>query len=294
MTSRINRWQSFYENIRDPLWPDCHNEYQFRNLPDHIQNEIIHVHDGQRYLALSDEDIEYYDPSLHQHNLYEQQPCLEYNKKFPIESDFFVYYNDNLEGDGTHNGQDFPNVIRYLYPQKRFNHCLDWCSGAGFIGFRMLSDDLCDKIILHDGFRTAVDACNYTINHMPKRYRDRVSTVCSDNLDWLTEDMAFDLVIGNPPPRRTWLDFPVQQHIGNLDYNRILVDPEWKCHRNFLQRIATKLATNGSIVIKNNVNFVSTQDYVELLQESGLVMKKAFREKFRPYMWYIEIGIDAT
>jgi hypothetical protein len=287
-----NRWLQFYENIRDPSWPDCCNEHQFYKLPDHIQKEIIDQHDGQRYVQLLDSDVEFFDPELHQHNLYDTQPGSNYQKKFQVAPDFFVYYNNHLDGQGPTNGQDFANVIRYLYPGKKFRHCLDWCSGAGFIGFRVLADQLCDKVTLHDGFQPSIDACHFTIDHMPDQYRDRVFTVCSDNIDWIDSAVRFDLVIGNPPPRRHWLDFPMESHCENIDFHRLLVDPDWKCHHNFMKKIASKLSRDGAIIIKNPITWVSTQDYVPLLQESGLVMKKAFREKFNPWMWYIVIGFD--
>ena len=37
-------WQEFYENIKDPLWPECDFEDNFFNLPEHIQKECINIH----------------------------------------------------------------------------------------------------------------------------------------------------------------------------------------------------------------------------------------------------------
>ena len=39
----MSTWQEFYNEIRDPGWPDCPNETQFSNLPLNIQQECIDV-----------------------------------------------------------------------------------------------------------------------------------------------------------------------------------------------------------------------------------------------------------
>jgi hypothetical protein len=37
----MSTWQEFYEHIRDPSWPECATESDFKNLPGHIQQECI-------------------------------------------------------------------------------------------------------------------------------------------------------------------------------------------------------------------------------------------------------------
>lgn len=37
-------WQEFYQTIRDPSWPDCEDESLFLQLPAHIKQEIISIH----------------------------------------------------------------------------------------------------------------------------------------------------------------------------------------------------------------------------------------------------------
>ena len=39
----MSTWQNFYNNIKDPNWPECNNEGQFSSLPTHIQEECITV-----------------------------------------------------------------------------------------------------------------------------------------------------------------------------------------------------------------------------------------------------------
>lgn len=42
-TNSKTAWLSFYEQIRDPTWPDCDHESDFKLLPKYIQKECIEV-----------------------------------------------------------------------------------------------------------------------------------------------------------------------------------------------------------------------------------------------------------
>jgi len=42
-TGPLTKWITFYEQVRDPSWPDCEYEKDFVNLPDHIKKECIEV-----------------------------------------------------------------------------------------------------------------------------------------------------------------------------------------------------------------------------------------------------------
>lgn len=42
-TGTLTKWLTFYEQVRDPSWPDCEYETDFVNLPDHIKKECIEV-----------------------------------------------------------------------------------------------------------------------------------------------------------------------------------------------------------------------------------------------------------
>lgn len=39
----MSTWQEFYNDIKDPQWPECNNEQDFVNLPPHIQQECREV-----------------------------------------------------------------------------------------------------------------------------------------------------------------------------------------------------------------------------------------------------------
>jgi len=39
----MSTWRDFYNEIRDPAWPDCPREEDFSYLPDHVQHECIEI-----------------------------------------------------------------------------------------------------------------------------------------------------------------------------------------------------------------------------------------------------------
>jgi 16S rRNA G966 N2-methylase RsmD len=287
LSSITNRWQEFYKAIRDPSWPECYNEHHFHQLPYRIQQEIINDHNGMSFVSLQAADIEYINTNL-QSESFNAYANIEFNpdQQFRITDDFVVYYTQCLEGDGTTNGQDFPNVIRHFYPQRKFQHCLDWCSGAGFIGFRLLSDGICDRLTLQDCHQPAIDACKYTMQRMPAEYQQKTQAICSADLSYLDDTMVFDLVVGNPPPLfyqpefASWFD---------PNYARILIDPGWRAHHDFLANIAHNLAPDGVILLKN-FQQVSIKQYEPLLAKNGLTVTRAFKEVFSPSLWYLELG----
>jgi len=40
----MSTWAEFYDDIKDPSWPECEKESDFVNLPQHIQDECINVY----------------------------------------------------------------------------------------------------------------------------------------------------------------------------------------------------------------------------------------------------------
>ena len=144
-----------------------------------------------------------------------------FDLEFLIAKDFKVFYNNNLEGGGNSFSQRYP----LLYPDRIFNNCLEWCSGHGVIGFRLLADEICKNLHFLEMYQPAVNACKKTIANMPIRFANRVSIYETSTLTSLQSDIRFDLIVSNPP------HFPLQ--LGNQLFNipqnhhrRITVDKE--------------------------------------------------------------------
>lgn len=45
-TTQNIKWNKFYQNIQDPLWPACETISKFKQLPEYIQQEINSIHGG--------------------------------------------------------------------------------------------------------------------------------------------------------------------------------------------------------------------------------------------------------
>ena len=117
-------------------------------------------------------------------------------KVFQI-NNFDLIYNDypKMDGGGTSIGLDFVNLLDKHYPGKKFNRCLEWCSGPGFIGFNLLLNNYCQELCLVDNFKPALDCALHSLNgsNLP------VTTYCIDQIANLPPKEVFDLIVSNPP-----------------------------------------------------------------------------------------------
>ena len=158
----------------------------------------------------------------------------------PGSQGFRVSYDSWDDGGGTWFGQDYITQLKQRY-QRRWQHCLEWCSGPGFIGFAMLAHDMCDKITFQDckaSLQTHIDiTCSWNAcGH-------RVQFYAGDCVDCVPE-RQFDLVVANPPH---YLSCP-----GDENYQRLAVDQDWKAHHRFFQSISRYLAPEGVIIMQEN------------------------------------------
>ena len=281
----MNRWNEFYQNIQDPSWPDCANEHEFFKLPMHIQEEIVSVFNGNDYLYLTTEDL-HYVPTTVEHEINNNQFDLE----FKVADDFVVYYNDCIEGGGIQVGQSFPRIVRCLYPNKTFENCLEWASGHGAIGFRLLSDSLCKNLHLLDCDPMAVDACKKTINYMPDRCIGSTTLTLTNTIETLDNALMFDLIVANPPAyqSRLWArdnfkNTPMQH------WHRISYDKDWQAHQDFFKHIKQHLTQDGVILLQEQMLGSSVFEFEKFVDAGGLKIKSAFYEKYNRYTWYLEL-----
>jgi 16S rRNA G966 N2-methylase RsmD len=276
----MKTWQNFYQNIQDPSWPLCVNEHEFTRLPTHIQNEILTLHNGQGLVALTAEDIVdvFAVPVV-------ETDTDNFDLEFFVANDFKVFYNNNLEGGGNSVGQRYPLILKLLYPDRNFDSCLEWCSGHGAIGFRLLADGICKNLHFLEMYQPAVNACKKTIANMPTRFANSVSIYETSTLTSLPSDIQFDLIVSNPP------HFPLQLgdqlfNIPKTHHQRITVDKEWNTHKDFFANAAKYLADDGVILLQEIYHI---DEFSEMIDQGGLKIKNMFAEKNCPLPWYLEL-----
>lgn len=285
---RQSKWQLFYNSIKDISWPACETEAEFKNLPNWIQDEILTVHNGQTHLTLSSTDI-HYEPDIITSVTSNEVVELSY----PVSNNFFVKYDINVDGGGTAFGQSYPKVLRYLYPDRIFNNCMEWCSGPGFIGFRLLADRLVKNLVLTDIHQPAIDYCYKTIESMPEEFQGQVQLVVSDTVKSLPSNMQFDLIVGNPPhnPRRINCWVIDSYMIGSAtDIERKGVDLNWELHKDFFTNIKKNLAPDGIILLQESRRASDSADFKEYIESAGLKIIRSFYTTQDPGIWYLEVG----
>lgn len=284
-----NRWMNFYNDIKDPSWPECCNEHEFWSLPNWIQHEIFELHNGREYVCLESQDIEdlidYRQQFLDQGNHNISSDCV-FDQKFPVGNNFYVYYSSNMLSGGAGVAQEYPRVMRYLYPDVKFKNCLNWCGGAGFIGFRFLADGICEHVTQMDCFPPAVDACKLTVSHMPTHFVDCVDIVQSYTIAGMDTNKKFDLVVGRPPVVQL-KKYSVNHY--SADGIRLGLDPGLQIHQEFFANIGNYLTDDGVILLQKNVERSDASDFEQFINAGGLKITKVFREKSYPLLYYMEI-----
>jgi hypothetical protein len=269
-------WSDFYDDIKDSTWPKCKTTFEFKFLPEHIQQEILHQHNGSQYFLLSDKDIEIFPNG--------EGWFSGKVKKFFVAGDFAVLFSDEIDGNGRSLSRIFPLLIEKLYPDCQFHHGLEWCAGAGFIGFRLISDGIIDSLTLMDIYEPALQSCQATWAHRPDRLKHKsITTVQGSTVDCFNKQM-FDLIVANPPN----FDFGNHQSMTSTLF-RITQDPGWSTHNDFFMNIKNNLTPNGKILMMKHVNGSQPSDHIKSIIEGGLKINNIINVKYYPDFYFLEI-----
>ena len=198
-----------------------------------------------------------------------------------------VSYTDETHGGGIPIYPDFITILKDRYPNKIFNNCLEWCAGPGFIGFAILSKNICRHLTLIDLYQPAVDAVSFTISN--NELTDKVSVYLSNNFDSVPLN-KFDLIVANPPHYNTDV---YAKHLSHWEHTgkRIYQDINWNTHRNFFKAAKDYITDDGKILLIENIRGSSEETFKDIIDENGLEITGHF---FSPTMkenyWYLEVS----
>jgi hypothetical protein len=169
-----------------------------------------------------------------------------------------IKYHPLMEGGGIARAPMFIEILSLIAPNRIFNHCLDWCSGAGFIGFSLLGKGLCKQLDLADIWKPALDAAQNVETD------SNVNTWHIRQLSDIQPPQKYDLIVGNPP----W--FP-----GNLlQNNRLSCDPGLLILKKFLIDAKNYLTPNGLIVLSEGQTYTGPKDIINVLEDTGLQLTR--------------------
>jgi tRNA1(Val) A37 N6-methylase TrmN6 len=207
-------------------------------------------------------------------------------------NDIEVFYEDHMDGGGASFGQEYIQVIKNRY-NKKFNNCLEWCSGPGFIGFSLLSNNLCNNISFLEFYKPAINYLEYTKKNN-KKYSDKIKIFHSNSVKKIPKEEKYDLIVGNPPHFASDLNFLTSQTpseaIGNT--TRISVDINWNTHKDFFKRIKKNLSKDGVILLQENRYGSNVQTFMNFIESYDLQVTDAFfheNSKYDKIFYYLEI-----
>jgi tRNA1(Val) A37 N6-methylase TrmN6 len=98
------------------------------------------------------------------------------------------------------------------------------------------------------------------LNAEKNKISDRVTALHIDQISKIPEDMKFDLVVGNPPHQHNW-SYTVEY------LQRIMVDEDWKIHKEFFTNIRRFLNKNAEIILSETDSF---PEHIEMAESNGL------------------------
>ena len=288
----MNNWAEFYQNIRFSNlpeahdWPDCSNFEDVKHLPVEIQLKILHTH---LYLSFPTEETSSLITQLAQSAQEIVQLCE------PSDVDYFldnptlllshetecqgikIKYHPSMEGGGIYRSPMFIEVLSLIAPNRIFNHCLEWCSGPGFIGYSLLGKGLCKQLDLADIWQPSLTAAKAV------KAPCNVDTWHIRNLCDIQPPRMYDLIVANPP----W--WP-----GNLlqnQHNRLGADPDLAILKKFLKDAKNYLTPDGIIVLIEGQTYTGPKDISNALADTGLELTQVLE---RSDQWHWFVGIEHT
>lgn len=175
-----------------------------------------------------------------------------------------MHYEPSLDGGGREVYPEFLRLIRENIGVVKT--VFDYCAGTGFIGFSLLEDRICERLVMSDISPAAIECCKETVKE--NGLEGRVDLYVSDCLKQVPLQ-NFDLVVANPP------HFAVRQ--TNLPQNTIInVDTDWSIHRGFYHHIGKYLNPKSSTLFVENGRGSHPELFREMILDGGLDIAGVF------------------
>jgi Methylase of polypeptide chain release factors len=201
---------------------------------------------------------------------------------YVVEGGIRVYYEPELDGGGTTFGQMYVPILRRL---GLGGSCYEPFSGPAFIGFSLLGAGVCDELVVSDVNPKAIDYVKLTVKL--NGLDDRVRYYTSSLLEDIPRDLKFDLVIANPPHFK---DRSFCRKYGCSDIAILkTLDRGFKMHRDFYHGIAGYLKPNGNVVLVENSEGSSPEDFIPMITESGLRYKGTIKPSSEDAVYALKV-----
>jgi len=200
------------------------------------------------------------------------EPDQKYSYVTSGQREIVIDFMGSLNGGGTWESSRFIKTLQKYFPNKHFNKCLEWCSGPGFIGFELLSNNICSELSFMDIYKPALDNISETIKN--NQLADSIAIHNVDRISALPE-MKYDLIVGNPPWHKK---VPNRFLREDDDFIRRNVDENLAIHSEFFNNVGNYLVRGGTIIVSALDNRyddpshigVSIHDFYKLAKDTPL------------------------
>lgn len=185
-----------------------------------------------------------------------------------------IHWSRGDDGGGSTQYVDFLNSIP---SDAKYKRCLEWCAGLSAISFSLLDAGIVEEVVLMDKHKPALlraqlNAKNNGFNNVKYYHCDKISD--------LPDYEKFDLVVANPP--HCLSDMGIKQSIENNKMSaedietctRLLVDQDWKIHKEFFTNIGKYLNHRAELYISENELH---GDLVQYIKDAGLILVKVHK-----------------
>ena len=198
---------------------------------------------------------------------------------------FLIQTSGKLDGYGYQTVVDAVSCFNHISNGRKYNHCLEWCSGPGYLGFGTLSQGLTKKLTLLDIF----EPNKYVIENTIKKNNlgETVNFILSNNFKSHEKNVKYDLVIGNPP-HFNFSNPPVE----NVDINehRKYQDSDWKIHRDFFENLNNYITDDADIILMENIKGSDSTTFKSMIESNGLQIKDyCLSVEYPNDIWYLHI-----
>lgn len=184
------------------------------------------------------------------------------------DKDIHVCYTQEVEVNGLRARDDILNVVTTYSIKKQFDHLFEPFCGHGAIGFNLLENKIANKLTLLDIFQPAIDCCKQTIEL--NQLHEICRTICTSTFSSVqtTETEKFDLVVGNPPWRKSVNDDASMLHPDEHTLRKG-VDQDWSAHKDFFAHISELTTDDVEIFLYEDSRFATPGTFAEMFQDAG-------------------------
>lgn len=201
-------------------------------------------------------------------------------------NNFDVYYTNETNGGGDYLALEYIDVIKEWH--GTVDNMLEWCSGPGFIGYGMLASNICKNISFNDMYAPAIEMLERTRDN--SNFISNISIYKGHTLESIPLTQKYNIVVGNPPHWKDaesatkCLGFNIKEH---KHIENILVDADWKSHKQFYKLIKPLLHPQGQIILQENAQGSCPDDFKEIVDQAGLKISSYAQSKMYNDIYYL-------